>query len=344
MRQPRFLIVRVIALGDVALATPLLNRIRAEHPDAHVTWLCGTGSEQLVRLFPGVDEVVVVDEQRLFRGNVVQRAGQIVRAWSKLATHSFDHVLMLHPDPRYRVLTLPVRARRLTAAHHRPSAAANPIPARFRGDENARLLDGPVSRGPIAKRFAMLDLRAKLPAATRRGRLQVALVPGGARNVLAEAALKRWPVASYRRLAEGLIESGCEVILVGGPTDRVYSKEFAGLPVCDTIGTTSLLETLQLLRDANLVVTHDTGPLHLARLVRAPTIAIFGPTDPAQFVGDDENVTVIWGGADLACRPCYDGKHFARCSDNICINRIEVAHVLAAAQKRLAAGVSSRGV
>ena len=161
------------------------------------------------------------------------------------------------------------------------------------------------------------------------------LVPGGARNVLAEAALKRWPVASYNALAEELLKLGMEVTLIGNAGDSAFANSFVGLPVQDAIGKKSLPETLQLMRDADVVVTHDTGPLHLARLVRVPIVALFGPTDPAQFVGDDPLVTVLWGGADLACRPCYDGKNFARCADNICINRVSVANVLSAVKQRL---------
>src|SRR5687767_1428611 len=104
MPAPSFLIVRVVALGDVALATPLLSRIRAEHPDARITWLCGSGNEELVRLFPGVDEVIPINESRVFRGNPVARGVEILNTWRRLAGRKFDHVLMLHPDPRYRVL------------------------------------------------------------------------------------------------------------------------------------------------------------------------------------------------------------------------------------------------
>ena len=335
MSAPSFLIVRVVALGDVALATPLLARIRAEHPDAKVSWLCGSGNEELVRLFPGVDEILAVDEKRIFRGNPLERGLEIANAWRRLAGRRFDHVLMLHPDPRYRVLTAPVRSSRTTYARHGPHPEANPIPGRFRGDENARLLDGPVSHGPIVRKYGMLDLRPALGARERGSKPRAILVPGGARNTLAEAALKRWPVGSYRALAGELLSLGAEVTLIGNSDDQVFAREFQGMAVQDMVGKASITETLRLMHSADLVVTHDTGPLHLARLVRAPTIAIFGPTDPAQFVGSDENVTVIWGGADLACRPCYDGKHFARCRDNICINRVSAAEVLVAARRVL---------
>ena len=111
---------------------------------------------------------------------------------------------------------------------------------------------------------------------------------------------------------------------------------FKGLPVRDLIGSLELPETLRLLARASLVISHDTGPVHLARLVRAPILALFGPTAPRQMLGDPEGVTVLWGGAALACRPCYDGRDFAACANNLCMQEITVERVLEHANAMLA--------
>lgn len=342
MHTPAFLIVRLAAIGDVVLTTPLLGRIRAEHPDAHVTWMCGSRVSALVRLLPGVDEIIEVDEHALLRGNAFARAAAMGRAWRQLAGRSFDRVLLLHPDPRYRVLLWPVGRSRIHVLEHPPGRRTNPVPGRFRGDEAARLLDGNASCGPIVRQWALADLRDRVPAsaAGRRSRPRVVLVPGGARNVLREDALRRWPVESYTVLARRLVDAGIEVVLVGDAADREQGSRFVGIGVQDRIGATSLPELLGVMRDADVIVSHDTGPMHLARLVRTPLVALFGPTDPAQFIGDDPLVTVLWGGRDLACRPCYDGRSFADCSDNICISRVPVDHVLEAVKGRLAGGTS----
>jgi heptosyltransferase-2 len=345
----RFLVVRIAALGDVVLTTPLIERLRAEDREAHVTWLCGSRVEKLVRLIPGVDDVIALDEHALFRGGPAARTRVIAGVWRELWRRKVDVVLMLHPDPRYRVLIWPARGARIHAAKHGPGLGANPIPGRFRGDEAARLLDGPESNGPITQRYGLSDLRPHLgPSARSRPSTtpSAVLVPGGTRNVLREDSLRRWPVAHYRELARLLISKGVDVTLIGDGGDLEFGRQFEGLAVRNEIGKTSLTDLLQIMRGADVVVSHDTGPMHVARLVRTPLVALFGPTDPAQFIGQDDLVTVIWGGADLACRPCYDGRNFARCADNICINRIPVTVVLDAVLRRLAgraAEVSSPG-
>ena len=93
----------------------------------------------------------------------------------------------------------------------------------------------------------------------------------------------------------------------------------------------SVVESAAVLAAASVVVSHDTGPMHLARLVRAPLVALFGPTAPSTFVPADERTHVLWGGATLACRPCYDGREVAPCRSNLCMQDIDVATVERAA-------------
>ena len=331
MSPPRYLIVKLGALGDVAMASALPEAIRRRHPGAQVTWLCGSSVAELVRLFPGVDEVLVADDTSLLRGRLVQRVTALLAVWRRVGFRRFDAILLGHADRRYRVLALTARAPRLRALELSPSARMLPIPGRYHADEYVRLLDERDSHGPIVGRSALSDVRAQLPARRDPRPVGVVLVPGGTRNVLRESALRRWPAARYREVAECLRRAGQAVTLVGDAADAWVRPHFAGVDVRDEIGAHGLTGTLSVMADADLVISHDTGPLHLARLVRTPLLALFGPTIPSQFVVEDESTQVIWGGAALACRPCYDGREFAACRDNLCMQDIPAAAVVARA-------------
>jgi heptosyltransferase II len=333
-REPAFLIIKLAALGDIAVSSALLTRIRSTSPRARVTWLVGEAGAPLVSLFD-VDEVVTVNERALLTGTMAERAAALAGVTARLLGRRFDRAFLVHADSRYRVLTWSLRQTPVSALQH----GVNPVANRFRGDEYARLFDdATASRGPIVTRYPLADVRRRLPppAPSGRTRRTVALVPGGTRNILREDVLRRWPLERYRQLAQRLLEIGYEVILVGDTNDAFVRPSFQGLLVTDRIGASTLVDALCILRDTDLVVSHDTGPLHFARLVRTPVVALFGPTDPRQMLGPDDDITALWGGDGLPCRPCYDGRNYADCADNLCMQDISVDRVMQAVQRRLA--------
>lgn len=330
MASQRILIVRVAALGDVARASALLGRIQTEQPDAEVTWLCSTQSAPLVRLFPGVHRIVELDEGRLFGADPWLQVKEVVQTWIRLAGRRFDLALLAHPDPRYRRLIQTIPGRRI-----RTLAPATRETREYVGDGFAALLDGGKvvpGRYPIAdlrKRVQHTPLPADLPQLTELGNL-ILLVPGGAKNTLRDSPLRRWPVESYAELARRLLDRGNTVGLIGGKGDQWVRPAFAGTPVIDLIDRLDIAQTLRLMSAASAVVSHDTGPLHFAHLVRAKLIALFGPTVPERELGQHPSMHVLWGGAELACRPCYDGREYAQCSSNLCMQSISVQSVVGA--------------
>lgn len=324
----RYLIVRLAALGDVVMTSTLLGAIRERDSDAHITWVCGTAVAELVRLFDGVDDVIAVNEAGLLRGGVAQRVRALASLWRALCPRAFDVTLLGHADVRYRMLLLPVRTGRMRSLDHALSSRMLPIPGRYFGDECVRLLDERDARGPIVGHYPLAAVRSKLRAAADPERVGVVLAPGGTRNVLREDVLRRWPVERYRDLAASLLASGHRVTLVGDQFDAWVRPYFSGLDVRDEIGAHDVAGTLSVLAAADLVIVHDTGVLHLARLVEVPVLGLFGPTIPSKSLVEAPDVVSLWGGADLACRPCYDGKEYAACADNICMKGITVAEVM----------------
>ena len=326
----RILIVRLAAIGDVVMASTLARRLRDAKPGAHITWMCGETASPLVECFADVDDVMAVDDRRLLAGGIVDRVQSVLSLRYQLQTRRFDTVYLLHPDPRYRILTSSLRGTAVIAQARNRRRPANPIPGRYLGDEAARLMDG-LDEGPIQGHFPLGRLKPFSPA-LRGDRPRVVIVPGGAKNVLRESALKRWPVDQYAALARALVDDGYNVTMVGNAGDEWVRPHFSSVSVTNLIGRTSIPETLALFAGSDLVVAHDTGPMHLARLVGARLIALFGPTPPTSFVAPDETTTVLWGGEHLACRPCYDGREFADCANNECMSSISVDVVLTTAR------------
>ena len=343
----RILIVKLGAVGDVVMASTALIPLRQEHEGAHITWLVGKGIAPLLRRCEEVDEVLELDAERLLAGGKAAQLAELSRVLVSLAGRSFDLVITAHPDWRYRTLTGSVRAKSRRWFSH-GLGRERFLPGRHHCDEYVRLftgVDGPSTPLPVFPEVAAeLPDRLAQRLEGARGPLAV-LSPGGARNLMRSDALRRWPVQHYAELARQLLASGVSCALVGDANDDWTRDSFEGLEVIDLIGETSLVELLAVCRRASVLITHDTGALHIGRLAGTPQVALFGPTMPLR-VGPQERhlrssggkaprAISLWGGEALACRPCYDGRDYASCQDNLCLREISAQQVHRAALELL---------
>ncbi len=326
----RVLILKLGAIGDVIMAIPAAFELhRAGHS---VDWVCGPAVLPVLRLYPWI-RPLVAEEQRILRGSTVQRLRELARLWRSLrqlsASEPYALIATLYYDRRYRLLALPVRAgRRMQLSAH--DRALRLLPGRHHTDEFARiLLSRPDQASPQLLPPIPLPRQALPNSPLPPSRLpRIVLVPAGARNLLADDALRRWPAENYVRLAAMLLARNLEVVLVGGPGDEWVQPLFTALPVVDLIGQLSLPETLALLDSADVTITHDTGPLHLAGVTRTGIVALFGPTNPREKLPQRPGAVALWGGEGFSCRPCYDGRTFAPCPANDCLRQLTPEHVL----------------
>ncbi len=303
----KVLIVKIGAIGDVVMALPLLPALKEE--EAALTWVCGTVVSPLLKATELVDTLVEVNEQKLFRGNFFQKCVEVVKVWWRLKKEVFDLIIVAHQDTRYRLLTWGVRGKKRTYFSRTPE--------KYHVTQYLSLI------GKEKGHFPHLAIPSFAPFKNF-----IVIAPGGAKNLLRESALRRWPIHHYVKLVKLLNEKGFKVVLTGSDEDAVYAPYFTGLNVENFIGKTSLLELVDLYKNASLLITHDSAPLHLAKLAGVPCIALFGPTNPKEFVSNEEKIHVIWGGEDLPCRPCYNGKEYFKCENNQCLGKITPEYVL----------------
>ena len=322
-----------------------LPAARAMHRAGYqVDWVCGTAVAPLLRLYPWIN-VLPVDDARLLRGSSMQRIAAVFAFWRRFTGTRYDLCATLYYDSRYRLLTLPLRAARKLRLSH-TDRATRLLPGRSHASEYLRVLtsaidgrpDGelPTQASPVPFPSEAVQLPGfALPTGPARPR--IVLAPAGARNMMRDDILRRWPMDNYVELATALLQRGCEVVLAGGPDDQWAAAHFAALPVTDLIGRFSIIQSIALFDTAAVFVSHDTGPLHMAGATRAAVVAVFGPTNPHVFLPQRANVIGIWGGEGFACRPCYDGRSFAPCTHNGCMSQVSPAMVLAQVETLLAA-------
>jgi heptosyltransferase-2 len=325
LSMARALILKLGALGDVVMAIPAARALYDR--GTSIDWVTGKAAAPILRLYPWIN-VIEVDERALLWGSWSERVRAVVALWRKIPAGRYDLCANLYYDSRYKVLTAPVRARRKLRLSHTDRAFAL-LPGRHHTDELARILlalpDDVTPRQLSPVRPASLP---ENPLPRAGGKRRVVLAPAGARNLLRDDALRRWPIENYVLLAKALLARGHDVVLSGGPDDAWASPHFAKLPIHDMMGKLALPETIALFEASDLVCTHDTGPLHLAGITTCALVGIFGPVDPHGRLPQRANTVALWGGEGFACRPCYVGSTYADCTDNLCMQQITPAMVL----------------
>lgn len=326
MKNINVLIIKISAIGDVIMALPMIDAIHKKYSNAMITWMCGETVAPLLKTFGKVDEIIIVDEEKLLAGSLLEKLWALIKVWKNLFWRHFDLITIGHADPRYRLLRLTAIGKE-RRSFNRGHKRFWPVPGRHHTDEYIRLVTNRDSPEAIHERLPKLSipLSADLKSELKSGdSLIVALSPGGAKNILRDDAVRRWPLEYYVALANKLIIKGIRVVITGAPSDEWIRKSFFHLDVINLVGKTSIIDLVALFGACDLIVTHDSSPIHLAGLAGKPIVALFGPTNPYEKVPRDNQSQILWGGEDLACRPCYDGKTYSICNNNICMQSIKV--------------------
>jgi heptosyltransferase II len=307
------------------MAIPAARALYEQGFEIH--WACGRAVQPLLECYSWIN-LIPVDEGAMLRGRPLDRARSIAGLWRRIAFRRYDLCATLYYDRRYQLLTWPIRAQRKLALSRNVRATAL-LPDRNRIDECVRVLlnqeDGfrEQNTSPLPPEHLPLS-----PLPDRTALRRIAIVPGGTSNLLRQQVVRRWPIENYVTLAQSLLNRGWEVVTIGGPEDTWIRPHFQHLATTDCVGTLSLPQVISACNACDAVVSHDTGPLHLAGLSDTCLVGIFGPTNPATFLPRRSFVTGIWGGQGFACRPCYDGRDFAPCKFNGCMHQVSPELVL----------------
>ena len=188
-------------------------------------------------------------------------------------------------------------------------------------DTVPRLEPGPSA---VESARAALDI-----AGIATGKPKVALFAGGAFG-----PSKRWPAERFAALAARLAGEGRAVLLVAGPAEeRLAAAIAADSGVAPPVlgADLDLAELAALLAELDLLVTNDSGPMHLAAAVGTRCVAVFGPTDPRRTAPTGDGHRVLW--TRRWCSPCFR----KRCPllHHRCLREISVEEVLAASREAL---------
>ncbi len=299
LRYPadRIRIVLLTGLGDVVHGLPVVNALKRDDPRRHITWIVEPMPGQILRHHPAIDEIVLFERRRGWRG--------VQGLWRSLREREFDLTLNLNIYAKSIFPTLFSRAPHrlgfgrdrahdgvwLASNHHLPARSSPHTQDRFLEFlDHLGLRDYPVEwritftedeRRAQAEFFARLD-----------GQPVVSVVVASARPD------KDWLPERYAQVVDALQEEfGFRVLLLGGPSQREERIAQEILAHARTQPVPALGEGVRrigwVIEGSQLVIAPDTGPLHIARALEVPVIGLYGHTNPAT-VGPWRRFEDLW--------------------------------------------------
>ena len=350
------LVIKYYGMGSILLASPSMQAFKAKFPKSKIAILTLTENRQICEITSWVDEILLLDLKNVGRFLI-----NYIELILKIRRMNFDIIVDLEFLTNFSAMTTlligflnkttlvgfnsPLRWRNavysfnISFDHSRHiSKVFSKVFSSFCGNDFDISLDFEEERRNFSNLPRPAILKELLPLQLEESGLSIKNI---CVNINAgELCLnRRWPREYFVQLIrELLVAYNIRVFLLGSENDKEYVnglvQEFPDdQRVVDTSGKLSIKELVGLYSECTLLISNDSGPLHLAFMAGLPTISFFGPETPALYGPLGENHHVLY--LDLYCSPCLNifNSKLSRCQNNICLKDISPNSVLKLIEK-----------
>lgn len=344
------LVIKFFGMGTILLASPALRALKGKYPNSRITILTLSRNREICGLLPSIDRVLCLELNNMLSFMIsftktmfiVRKEGYDVVFNLEFTTYFSALVTLLVTLMNKRIISIgfqsPIKWRNkahdinVSFDHSRhitkifgkvvKSIGVDDFEPSFES-EKAFLLER-MDKEYVERLFCDNEVLAKAD--------QIVCVNINAGDLCAH---RKWPRGYFASVVSELVDrQGIAVVLIGGNNDMRYVSEFRGLikPSCkivDVSGETNIKKLIAILSKCDLLITNDSGPLHLAQSIEVPTISFFGPETPYLYGPIDTTRHFVFY-TDLHCSPClniYNSK-FTYCKNNICLKLITPEMVL----------------
>ena len=357
--QPRRILVRGVNwLGDAVMTTPALLRLREKFPSAHLALLCPEKLKELWQQHPALNEVIpFTAKESIFAIGQKLHSGNFDLALVLPNSPRSALEVFLARIPRRIGYSRPwrnsfltqavasrsqaVKMRKRTAAEIRQLISGTPnitpqIPHSAHQSHEYLHLVAALGADPIPLAPQLAVSTVEMDAVKNKFGLDRITQPVFGLNPGAEyGPAKRWPVEQFIATAQAIQQqTNCAWILLGGKNDVEFTNPIhsaLGAPrsaIYNLAGKTSLRELMVLLKLCRVLLTNDTGPMHVAAALGTPVVVPFGSTSPELtgpgLPGDSRHKLIK---SDAPCSPCFlrECPIDFRCMNGITVERVTEA-------------------
>ena len=309
-KQLKILIVQTAFIGDVVLTLPLVQLLSKTFPHFSIDIIVIPRSAEVLRNHPDVNNIIIYDKYGIDKG-----VKGFLRLLKFIKSEHYDIAFIPHRSLRSALLAyLGNIGRRIGFNKSAGKILFTDIVKYEKGiheiDRNLSLLK-PVSIVKVIKEPPRLYPASADVVFINKILFEeeildtsklIGVAPGSVWNT------KRWTKEGYIQLIKKLVARNYIVCLIGGKDDVLLCKEIVSTigrgRVFSTAGKLSLLQSAELIKRCNVLVSNDSAPIHIATAVETSVVAIFGPTVPAFGFAPFGNFDAIIETLGLKCRPC----------------------------------------
>lgn len=335
----KILITYLMHLGDLLLTTPFLQVLRRAYPKAQIDYLVDEKLADVVRYNPNIDNVLTIDKKG--KDNSI---GAIYRYAKKLSVNNYDLIINLHPNERTSFLCAMTKAKRKVGASHKMFAvffdkvikldkkihAADMYLQVLQQLDITNDLSNEGLQMPVGEQAQMF-----VQDFYRNNGIQDADKVIGF-NIGSAVLTKRWAGERFAQVADYFAAKGYKPVFFGGSMDmelvadavqHMHSK-----PIIAT-GKLTLQQLAAAMQRCALIITNDSGPMHVAISQRVPIVAMYGPSLPNLYGPYTDNAIIVR--SNPACHGCEQSGMKHKCDDMQCMTNLTVEQVIEAGEKML---------
>jgi len=354
---PKFLIVNPFGIGDVLFTTPVIRAIKARYPESFIAYWSNARVKPVLESNPQINKVFALsrgDLKKIYEESFFNGARSAVKLAWEIKKEGFDICLDFSLDHRYSLFAKLMGIGRRVGFNYKGRGRfltdlldTDGYHSKHVADyylELLKFLDIPVNDRKLFLTVSPEnETRAKnllAAAGIEEKDLVVGIAPGAGGSWGKDASYKHWPALKFAQLANKLVdEFGAKVVILGDDSERkiaeVMVHAMRNKPI-DFTGKTGLDIFPGVIKNCNLLITNDGGPMHIAVALGVKSVSIFGPVSEevyGPYPGKWTHIVLKW---DMGCRPCYKNFRLPVCDkDKECLKAISVDTVFGAVKRLL---------
>ena len=292
--QKKFLIIKLSSLGDVVHALPTAHTLRRECPEAFIAWVIEERYQELLHDNPDIDEVIPIRTKFWRKNWNWETLKEILQKIKSLRKHKFDMAFDFHGLIKSGLIAM-ISGARIKVGFHRKNCKEK-ISSVFTNkkgpyignvihvvDIYLTLVQSALSTQKQVKQFPLPSIPSPKVDDFFQNNSELTDKPIIGINSGAGFESKLWDLERFAKLADRIaVEMNCSILLTWGPGEEHKTKKIAASmkQKCWIAPPTNIKESISLYKYLTLLVSCDSGPLHLCAALGIPTVSLFGPTDP----------------------------------------------------------------